>query len=186
MAENRVQFGLKNCHYAVLTTTITDGVETYTYGTPVAIPGGVTLTLDPAGEVTPFYADNIVYYQSVANNGYSGDLEVARFPDSFYTDIFGFTETQTSKVLMENSQTEPKEFALLYQIDGDASNECYVLYKCSATRPGTDSVHIINEIGEKKLSIVEGGTCRSTYPHFFPSDGYRLSHPRIPKRTKPF
>lgn len=142
MAENRVQFGLKNCHYAVLTTTTTGGVETYTYGTPVAIPGGVTLTLDPAGEVSPFYADNIVYYQSVANNGYSGDLEVARFPDSFYKDIFGFTETTTSKVLMENSNTEPKEFALLYQIDGDASDECYVLYKCSATRPGAGSTTI--------------------------------------------
>lgn len=142
MAENKVQFGLKNCYYAKLTETIQSGSVTYSYATPVAIPGAVTLTLDPAGEVSPFYADNIVYYQSVANNGYSGDLEVARFPDSFYKDIFGFTETTTGKVLQENSATEPAAFALLYQIDGDASNECYALYKCSATRPGAGSTTI--------------------------------------------
>ena len=32
---------------------------------------------DPQGESEPFYADNIVYYTSVANNGYEGDLELA-------------------------------------------------------------------------------------------------------------
>lgn len=139
MAENKVQFGLKNCYYAVLTETVGTGGITYTYGTPAPMLGAVTLTLDPAGDVSPFYADNIVFYQAIANNGYSGDLELARFPDSFYQDVFGFTVTTTGKVLQENSQTEPAAFALLYQIDGDASNECYVLYKVNAQRPNVGS-----------------------------------------------
>lgn len=129
--ENKVQFNLKNVHYAVLT----DG-ESPTWETPVKVPGAVSLTLDPQGEVTPFYADGIVYYQSVGNNGYSGDLEMARFPDQMMEDIWGYEQVETDYVLIENSSVQAKPFALLYQIDGDADNQLYCLYNCTATRPG--------------------------------------------------
>lgn len=131
MAENKVQFNLKNVHYAVL--TVEDGVPSW--ATPVHVPGAVTLTLDPQGEVKPFHADGIVYYQTVSNNGYAGDLEMARFPDRMMQDIWGFV-LDTQKVLLEKSTVEAKAFALLYQIDGDADNELYCLYNCSGARPG--------------------------------------------------
>ena len=83
MPENKVQFNLKNVHYAVMTTT----GATPAWETPVAVPGAVTLTLDPQGDVTPFYADGIVCYQPVANNGYSGDLEMAPCPRQMMEDI---------------------------------------------------------------------------------------------------
>lgn len=139
MPENKVQFNIKNVHYSVLTTVVSGGVTTYTYATPVAVPGAVTLTLDPAGNVEPFYADGIVYYNAIANNGYTGDLEMARFPDVMLQDIWGFTLTSTGKVLMEDSSTEPAAFALLYEIDGDADEQLYVLYNVSAARPGVGS-----------------------------------------------
>ena len=129
--KNKVQFNLKNVHYAVL--TVTDG--TPSWATPVAVPGAVTLTLDPQGSVEPFYADGIVYYQSVANNGYSGDLEVARMHDQMLQDIWKF-EMTTDNVLLENANEEPEAFALLYQIDGDKNEDFYCLYNCSGTRPG--------------------------------------------------
>lgn len=132
--ENKVQFNLKNVHYAVLTNASTPA-----WDTPVAVPGAVSLTLDPAGDVTPFYADGITYYNAVANNGYSGSLEMARFPDQMLQDIWGMTEGSTSKVLTEDATVEPKPFALLYQIDGDADDQLYVLYNCSAQRPGVGS-----------------------------------------------
>lgn len=128
--QNKVQFNLKNVHYAVLGGT----AETPTYDTPVHVPGAVTLTLDPQGSVEPFYADGIVYYQAVANNGYAGDLEIARFPDKMLTDIWGFVINE-DKVLLENAEVEPKAFALLYQIDGDKNNDYYCLYNCTGTRP---------------------------------------------------
>lgn len=127
---DKVKFNIKNVHYAVLS----DGA-TPTWATPVKIPGAVSFSMEPQGDVTPFYADGITYYQSVANNGYSGDLEMALFPAGFLKDVFGITEGTTSKVLTENSKVEPKPFALLFEEEGDAAGTKFVLYNCSATRP---------------------------------------------------
>ena len=134
MKENKVQFNLKNVHYAIL-----EDSSTTTWGTPVKVPGAVTLTLDASGDVTPFYADGIIYYSSVANNGYSGTLEMARFPDQMMQDVWKMEIGETDKVLIENSNVEPAAFALLYQIDGDAGNQMYCLYNCTAARPGIGS-----------------------------------------------
>lgn len=129
---NKVQFNLKNVHYAVMINT-EKGIS---WEKPKHVPGAVTLTLDPQGNTEPFYADGITYYQSIANNGYSGDLEMARFPDEMLEDIWGFELDSTDKVLMENANKEPRSFALLYQIDGDINEDNYCLYNCSGTRPG--------------------------------------------------
>ena len=76
MADNKVKFGLKNVHYAVLTVG-EDGAATY--DTPVPIPGAVNLSLDAAGDTSTFYADNMAYFVTAANDGYSGTLEMAVF-----------------------------------------------------------------------------------------------------------
>lgn len=135
MAENKVSFNLKNVHYAVLDET----GSAPSWDDPVHVPGAVTLTLDAAGELSPFYADGLIYYQSASDNGYSGTLEMARIPDQMLEDIWGFTIGSTSKVLTEHADVEPKAVALLYQIDGDQGNEYYCLYKCNITRPGIGS-----------------------------------------------
>lgn len=139
MAENKVRFNLKNVHYAVLTETQTTSGVSYSWATPVAVPGAVSLDLAAEGETSPFYADGIVYYRSISNNGYSGSLEMARYPDQMLEDVWGDTLGSTSKVLTEKSNTNPKSFALLYQIDGDADEEYYVLYNVSGTRPNVGS-----------------------------------------------
>ena len=134
-SENKVQFNLKNVHYAVLTESTTGGVTTYSWGTPVAVPGAVNLNLEQQGEITKFYADGIVYYQSPVNNGYEGDLEMARIVDKMLQDVWGMTLGTTSKVLTENANTEAKAFALLFEFDGDQKATRHVLYNCTATRP---------------------------------------------------
>lgn len=139
MPKNKVQFNLKNVYYAILTETISDNATVYSWGTPVKVPGAVSLALDAQSELSPFYADGIVYYQTVSQNGYSGDLEMAKFPDQMLKDVWGFTEGETSKVLTENITHEPKAFALLFQIDGDVDNELYVMYNCKGTKPGISS-----------------------------------------------
>lgn len=128
---NKVKFGLKNVHYALLTET--DGEVTY--GTPVAIPGAVNLSMDAQGDTSTFYADDMAYYVTAANDGYSGDLEIAVIPDSFRKDVLQETEDETDKILVENVNAEPKPFALLFEFAGDQKAVRHVLYNCAATRP---------------------------------------------------
>ena len=119
---NKVKYGIKNVHYAV----ITESGGTLTYGTPVAIPGAVSLSLDASGDTNNFYADNIVYFSTSANNGYEGDLEVALIPDSFKVDVLGEV-LDTKGFYVERTGQPTKEFALLFQFEGDesATKHCY-------------------------------------------------------------
>ena len=126
---NKVKYGLSNCYYAVLDET--QG----TYGTPVALPGAVNLSLDQEGDTNKFRADNIDYYVSISNGGYSGDLELALIPDSFLTDVMGEIVDQTSGLQYERADAKPKAFALLFQFEGDEHSTRHVLYNVKATRP---------------------------------------------------
>lgn len=131
---NKVKFGLKNVYYAKATD---DGTGTLTYATPVRIPGAVNMAMDASGDTDPFYADDIVYYASAANNGYTGTLEIALIPESFRTDILGEVADQNG-VVFENAEAEPAEFALLFQFTGDKNGIRHCLYRCTASRPSVN------------------------------------------------
>lgn len=128
MAADKVRYGLKNVYYAKLTEGTPD-----TYATPVAIPGAVSISLTPNGNVVRFEADDVEYFTSTANNGYDGTLEIAIVPEAFVTDIMGEVE-DTKKVAFEKSNASPSHFALLFEFTGDAQAIKYCLYKCFCTR----------------------------------------------------
>ncbi len=149
---NKVKFGLKNCHYAKATFAADGSVS---YAKPVPIPGAVNLTLDPEGESDSFYADDGVYYAIAANNGYSGDLEIAIIPESFATDIM-HEEEDANGVLVENKEVEPEHFALLFEFSADQKKIRHCIYNCTAKRSGISSSTIENSKQPKtdKLSII--------------------------------
>ena len=121
---NKIRYGIKNCYYAVATISSTG---TATYGSPKALAGAVALSLDAQGDTNKFYADNIAYYTSVANNGYEGDLELAKIPDDFLTDCLGYV-ADGKGVLVEDAGATPAHFALMFQFEGDANAKRSVMY----------------------------------------------------------
>ena len=132
---NKIKYGISKCYYAVATD---DGTGTLTYDTPVALPGAVSLSLEAQGDTNTFYADNIAYFTSSANNGYQGDLELALLPDAFRTDVLGETLDAQKGFYIEKANVPTVEFALLFQFEGDENATRHCMYRCTASRPATN------------------------------------------------
>ena len=132
---NKIKYGIKNVVFFPATIAANNSA---TYGDAIPVPGAVSLSMDAQGDSTPFYADNIAYYTSVANNGYSGDLELAMIPEAVLTGIFGFV-ADTNGILYEPVNAPVQHFAMAFQFEGDAHAKRHVLYNCTATRPAVAS-----------------------------------------------
>ena len=143
---NKIKYGIKNCYYAVATLGSDNSA---TYGTPVALPGAVSISLEPQGDNTTFYADNIAYWVGNGNNGYSGTLELARIPDSFKKDVLGMIK-DNKNILVENMGAAIVHFALLFQFEGDVKATKHVMYNCTASRAA--------EAGTTKAESIEPQT----------------------------
>lgn len=169
----KIKYGISNVHYAVKST---DASGVTTYATPAPIPGAVTLTLDQSGDESKFYADNIAYYTSFTNDGYTGNLEVALLPTKFRQDVLGEIMDATSKVMYENADVEPKEFALLFQIETDDGQAFYkTFFNCKCGRAGAGSTTKTNATTPQTESVsltaspLENGIVRATSTEETPS-----------------
>ena len=143
---NKIKYGLKNVYFAVATIA-DDGSATY--AVPKAFPGAVSLSLEPQGESNPFFADNIEYWAGISNAGYEGDLEIARIVDDFKKDVLGY-KTGGNGLVYEDTNVTVKNFALLFQFEGDEHATRHVFYNCTATRP--------NVSGQTRSDTVEPQT----------------------------
>lgn len=161
--KSKVKFNIKNVHYAPHVVGETGEI---TFGTPVAIPGARSISLEATGEISKWYADGKVYYQTAANGGYEGDLVMALIPDDFRKAILAEVE-DVKKVLIENANVELSGFALLFEIDGDQSSTRFCFYNCSCSRPNVESetTEDTKEPGEETLAItcspMENGIVRA-------------------------
>lgn len=135
--DNKILFGLCNVHIAAQTETVneTTGEVEYSYETPQAVEGAVSMSAEPQGENTPFYADNIVYYRTIVNNGYEGDLEFAKIPDWVLEKYLGYEKDSKGVLFEKTTITENPRFALLFQFEGDVKAVRRVIYNCALSRP---------------------------------------------------
>lgn len=134
MSQNKVTFGLEKVHIAFFDES---AAQQPAWETPIHIPGAVRWTPTAVGESTNFYADNTLYFSYTANNGYTGELEMANVPDAVLAEMLGW-EIDENGALIEVSDAIPKHFALMGQIQGDKRNRRFVYYDCVASRPAKE------------------------------------------------
>lgn len=144
---DKVKFGIKNVHIFPIESMV-NGVPAY--GNVINVPGAVSFSMGAQGDINKFYADNIVYYQSSANNGYEGDLTLALIPEEVYEKIFGQVP-DANGVMTENAAVEAKAFAMTFEEDGDQTGTKFVLYNCTATRPTKE----LNTIEDNKTPVTQ-------------------------------
>ena len=126
----KVRFGLENVHYSI----VTEG----SFGTPKALTGAVNLSIDPEGDDSTFYADNIPYATFTTNAGYSGSIEIACLEDEAASDLLSDT-VDSNGLVYEVADAQPKEIALLFEIGGNVKNQRFALYSCTMSRPSREA-----------------------------------------------
>jgi len=148
---NKVKYGLKNVHYAV----ITEAGGVVTYAAPVAIPGAVSLELSPKGEKAEFFADDGLYHSVESNQGYEGSLEMALMPDTFRVAVLD-DKLDRNEGLFEDVNAKPKQIALIFEFNGDVKKVRHVLYYVHVSRPalaGATTTAAV-EVGTETLTFV--------------------------------
>lgn len=134
--KNKVQFGLSHLYVAPILTSPTGG--TPTWDTPIAWPGAVNLSQDAESEEVAFWADNMRYWGTYIDNGYTGEIEVARLIEEIAVHIYGWY-VDSRGGLVEVSNGQKKNFALLGQFEGDAHAARWAIYNCAAGKPDFDA-----------------------------------------------
>lgn len=127
---NKIKYGLEKVHIMPL---IEKEEMDPIIGTPKSLPGAVNLSLDAEGDSTTFRADNTAYYVANANNGYTGELEIAIVPDWFLEEYLGYKK-DASGILVEDSMAQGNYFAMSFEFSGDEKATRHILYKVKASR----------------------------------------------------
>lgn len=127
MAENKVVFGLSNVYFGTYSVTTTGSV---TLGTPMHVPGAVNLSLEADTEETVFWADNVKYYVSNADNGFTGEVELAYVPNDFKTQFMNY-KTLSDGGLAQIKGVDNKTVYMMFEGSGDAEKRRAILYNIS-------------------------------------------------------
>lgn len=127
---NKITFGLKNAHYSVATLG-TDG--SYTFATPVALPGAQEFSTDIVGGSTNVNADDQIVQTVNSLAGRTLSLKLTEIPESFKTSVLGYKKISTTGNLVEVADAPTVTFALGFEIQGDANARRTWFYLCTVT-----------------------------------------------------
>lgn len=118
---NKVEFGLSDCYYSVY--------KSGAYQPPVKLPGAVSLELSSSSSIST--AKSKFYTVPVGHTigSYSGTLEIANVPQSFFQNILGYS-VDLNGVIIEKIRRQKVHFALLHQTKGSTENIRYCWYNC--------------------------------------------------------
>lgn len=124
---SKVLFGISNLHVG----TYTDNNGTVTMGTPYHQAGAVSLSPTESADKSDFYADNILYYSSFAGGTFEGEIEVAKFDDTFKTQFLGYKALTDGGLAVVKNATKPKVY-IAFEVQGDDATDTkrVIFYNC--------------------------------------------------------
>ena len=141
MANNKITYGLRNVHYSIATQA-TDG--TWSFATPIALPGAQEFTSDIVGGSTAVYADDVVIANLVQNAGRTLTLKLTELTEEFKLQILGYKRLANGNIV-EVANAKTVTFALGLEFQGDTKARRAWFYLCNvipvseATKSKTDS-----------------------------------------------
>lgn len=124
---NKVMYGVSNLHVGLYNVSTSGSV---TLGTPYALPGTVNITMDAQSEENKFYADNVTYWSGYSDQGYSGTITNALFPDDFKTRFMNYKALQDGGIAQVKGQPN-KTVYFMFQSEGDDKARRGIFYNVS-------------------------------------------------------
>ena len=173
---NKVEFGISNLYVGTYSVVATTGAVTM--GTPYHQAGAVSFSPEEQSESNKFYADNVVYWSGYTGGTFEGDLEVAKFDDTFKTQFLGYISKADGGLGVVKNATKPNVY-IAFQVEGDAESRRIIMYNCSlggitreysteeeSIEPVTETINVTvagdNKTGVSMVSYNQGATGYST------------------------
>lgn len=172
---SKVEFGISQLHVGTYTV---DTGGTVTLGTPYHQAGAVSFSPEESSESSNFYADNVIYWSGYSGGSFEGDLEVAKFDDTFKTQFLGYISKGDGGLAVVKNATKPKVY-IAFQVEGDVEARRIIFYNCSlggitreystieeTKEPATETIAVTvagdNATGVSMVSYAQGATGYST------------------------
>lgn len=175
---NKVEFGISNLYVGTYTVGTTG---TVTMGTPYHQAGAISFSPEEQSESNNFYADNVIYWSGYSGGTFEGDLEVAKFDDTFKTQFLGYIQKASDGGLaVVKNATKPKVY-IAFQVEGDSESRRIIMYNCSlggitreyateeeSIEPATETI-AVTVAGDNKtgISMVSYNQATSGYSTLF-------------------
>ena len=174
---NKVEFGISNLYVGTYSVDTTGSV---TMGTPYHQAGAVSFSPEEQSESNKFYADNVVYWTGYTGGTFEGDLEVAKFDDTFKKQFLGYIQKGDGGIGVVKNATKPSVY-IAFQIEGDAESRRIIMYNCSlggikreysteeeSIEPATETI-AVTVAGDNKtgVSMVSYGQTATGYSTLF-------------------
>ncbi len=175
---NKVEVGISNLYVGTYTVGTTG---TVTMGTPYHQAGAISFSPEEQSESNNFYADNVIYWSGYSGGTFEGDLEVAKFDDTFKTQFLGYIQKASDGGLAcVKNATKPNVY-IAFQVEGDAESRRIIMYNCSlggitreyateeeSIEPATETI-AVTVAGDNKtgISMVSYNQATSGYSTLF-------------------
>ena len=175
---NKVEFGISNLYVGTYTVGTTG---TVTMGTPYHQAGAISFSPEEQSESNNFYADNVIYWSGYSGGTFEGDLEVAKFDDTFKTQFLGYIQKASDGGLAVVKNAVKPNVYIAFQVEGDSESRRIIMYNCAlggitreyateeeTVEPATETI-AVTVAGDNKtgISMVSYNQATSGYSTLF-------------------